>query len=234
MRFTKRGWLLAGIVAVLVLASTPVWMAAREHAKRELVTNRLKKIAYAANLYADMHRGRKLFSGPTYPTNVCDAQGKPLLSWRVRIVQQLAPGSSLDGLRLDEPWDSEHNKQFIERMPEAFASPERSNDGRTTFLAPLGPGTLLGDPSISARPFRDSSSDRILVIEADAGRAIPWTCPDDLPFDRRNPIAGLGNQRPGAFYAAFADTVVRLVPLSTGPRQLRSMMEGHDLSQLPP
>ena len=57
---------------------------------------------------------------------------------------------------------------------------------------------------------------------------------DDLPFDRRNPIWGLGNQRQGAFYAAFADTVVRLVPLSTGPRQLRSMMEGHDLSQLPP
>lgn len=30
MRFTKREWLVVSIVAVLVLASTPVWMAARE------------------------------------------------------------------------------------------------------------------------------------------------------------------------------------------------------------
>jgi type II secretory pathway pseudopilin PulG len=208
-------------------------MAARERAKRDLVAKRLRYIALAIHTYKDGN-GRPLPSPPGWPTNICDPQGKPLLSWQVRIATQLLQDTSLDGLHLDEPWDSEHNRQFIERMPEAFASHELPNDGRTTFLAPLGPGTLLGDPSISARPERDSSSDRILVVEADADRAIPWTCPDDLPFDRRNPISGLGNQRQGAFYAAFADTAVRLVPLSTGPRQLRSMMEGHDLSQLPP
>jgi hypothetical protein len=234
MKLIKQRWLIASAAVVVLLATAPIWMAARERVHRELATNRLKQIAYAVHTYADMQHGRKVLRGPTYPTNICDAQGKPLLSWRVRIVQQLAPDGALDGLRLDEPWDSEHNRQFIERMPEAFARPELPNDGRTTFLAPLGPGTLLGDPSISARPLRDSTSDRILVVEADAERAIPWTCPDDLPFDRRNPIAGLGNQRQGAFYAAFADAEVRLVPLGTGPRRLRSMMEGHDLSQLPP
>ncbi len=208
-------------------------MAAREHSKRELVAKRSRFIALAIHTYENGN-GRPLPGQRAWPTNICDAQGKPLLSWRVRIAPQLGQDTSLDGLRLDEPWDSEHNKQFIDRMPDVFASPDRPNDGQTTYLAPIGPGTLLGDASSSTRFERDRSSNRILVVEADADRAIPWTCPDDLPFDRRNPIAGLGIQRQGAFFAAFADATVRPGPPSTSPQEIRSMMEGYDRSLLPP
>jgi hypothetical protein len=152
----------------------------------------------------------------------------------VRILPTLGHGDLYRQFHLDEPWDSEHNKQFIARMPDEFASPHLSLDGQTTFLAPIGAGTLLGDPSTNARPLRDSSSSRVFVVEADLERAVPWTCPDDLPFDPRQPDEGLGQQRAGSFYAAFADAEVGLVPLSTGPLQLRSMMEGHDRSRLPP
>jgi hypothetical protein len=231
MKFAKRRLLIASMVAVVILAITPVWMAARERAKRDLSTARLRQIALAIHTYTDGQSSHKLFSGPTYPTNICDAQGKPLLSWRVRLLHQLEAGDLLSGLRLDEPWDSEHNKQLIKRMPAAFADPDRPIDGRTTFLAPIGPGTLLGDPGISARQLRDGSSSRILIVEADADRAIPWTCPDDLPFDRENPIAGLGSPGQESFQAAFADAEVRQVPSSTSSQELRSMMEGSDLSQ---
>src|SRR5690242_19196223 len=53
MKFTNRGWLIASVVAVLVLASAPVWMAARERAKRDLVAKRLRYIALAIHTYKD-------------------------------------------------------------------------------------------------------------------------------------------------------------------------------------
>jgi hypothetical protein len=38
------------------------------------------------------------------PTDICDAHGRPLLSWRVRLVPYLE--SFYKEFRLDEPWDS--------------------------------------------------------------------------------------------------------------------------------
>ena len=44
--------------------------------------------------------------------------------------------------RLDEPWDSEHNKKLLEKMPATYAAPGEKRDppGLTHYRAVVGPG----------------------------------------------------------------------------------------------
>jgi RNA polymerase sigma factor (sigma-70 family) len=62
---------------------------------------------------------------------ITGTDGQPLLSWRVAILPYLQDydGRLRDDLfkafRLDEPWDSPHNKALLERMPAVFASSGR-------------------------------------------------------------------------------------------------------------
>src|SRR5262249_50676803 len=69
-----------------------------------------------------------------------DKQGKPLLSWRVHLVRYMGEKPLYKELKLDEPWDSEHNKKLIAKMPIVFANPYNpmlAADGKTTYLAPV-------------------------------------------------------------------------------------------------
>ena len=77
--------------------------------------------------------------------------GKPLLSWRVAILPYLEDydGHMREDLykafRLDEPWDSPHNKALLSRMPAVFASPRKGDTQPFTtvyrgFVSPTGNG----------------------------------------------------------------------------------------------
>ena len=48
-------------------------------------------------------------------------------------------------------------------------------------------------------------SNTILCVEAGADKAVPWTKPEDLPFDPEKPLAALGKVSPKGFIAAFFD-----------------------------
>jgi hypothetical protein len=47
--------------------------------------------------------------------------GKPVLSWRVAILPELGYEALYRKFRLDEPWDSPHNKKLLPRMPIEYA-----------------------------------------------------------------------------------------------------------------
>ena len=72
--------------------------------------NNLKQIGLAMHNYHDA-RGRL----PAAYT--VDKDGKPLLSWRVLILPYTEEAALYKEFHLDEPWDSEHNKNLIARMP---------------------------------------------------------------------------------------------------------------------
>ncbi|MFC1759846.1 DUF1559 domain-containing protein, partial [Planctomycetota bacterium] len=121
-----------------------------------------------------------------------DKSGRPLLSWRVAILPFLGERKLFERFRLDEPWDSPHNKSLIREMPRAFKSTTPASNGMTRFLAPTGAGTFWPKDN-SSQLIR---SDAIAVVEVDVAHAVPWTQPIDLPNE----------------FAESADFVVQHVP----------------------
>jgi hypothetical protein len=202
---------------ILVALTLPAVQAAREAARRNASTNQLKQIGVALHNHANARR--------EFPARaVLDKEGKPLLSWRVAILPYLGEAALYKEFHLDEPWDSPHNRKLIERMPDAYANPNLDAPGTTNYLAVAGPGTVFE----TTRPLRfqdikDGLARTILIVEAEPGRAVPWTRPADLEFDATRPLAGLENVRPGGFSALFADGSVRFLASGIDPKMLRAL-----------
>src|SRR5881227_266335 len=80
------------------------------------------------------------------PDDVTDKKGKPLLSWRVAILPQLGKRPLYQEFRLDEPWDSKHNKALLEKMPDVFRSPrvKLKSKSNTVYQAFHGPDAVFG------------------------------------------------------------------------------------------
>jgi hypothetical protein len=76
-------------------------------------------------------------------------------------------------------------------------------------MAPGNGGPIwAGGPSIPAT-FTDGLSQTLLVVEA--GEAVPWTKPDDIPFDEKKPVPPLGGDFGFGFHAAMGDASVLFI-----------------------
>lgn len=216
----------AGIASSPAVASIAVGMtlpgvqAAREAARRTQGMNNLKQFALAMLNYESANNALP-------PAAICDKEGKPLLSWRVAMLPYLGEQELYDQFHLDEPWDSEHNKKLLERMPKIFASPgdDAAKPGTTRYLVPTGEGTVFPKPDRAMKPalVADGFSKTLLVVEAEAAKAVPWTKPEDLAVDPKQPHAGLKNARPTGFLAVFADGHVRIIPQDVAVDVLNAM-----------
>ena len=194
------------IIGVLVALLLPAVQAAREAARRNVAVNDMKQIGLAMHNYHDIY---KHFPART----IRDAEGKPLLSWRVAILPLLDQALYKE-FHLDEPWDSEHNRKLIEKMPAVFNNPSNTvgDEGKTVYLLPTGKGTMFeGNNALTFQEVTDGLSNTIMIVEAADDAAVEWTKPGDLSFDPAKPTAGLSGARPGGFQAAFGDGSVRFL-----------------------
>ena len=152
--------------------------------------NNLKQIGLALHNYHDS------FSSFPAVANF-NKEGKPLLSWRVHLLPFLDQQDLYKEFHLDEPWDSEHNKKLIARIPSPFHCPSsKAAAGLTTYLAPVGKDTMFtgADKKLRLADVTDGTSNTIFVVEADDEHAVPWTKPADLPYDAAAPWKGLVGQ----------------------------------------
>jgi hypothetical protein len=106
---------------------------------------------------------------------------------------------------MNEPWDSPANKKVLEQMPNVFRNP--FDDPKSTssgYYVLTGQDTIF-DPSllVEFRYITDGTSNTFLVVEAK--RNVPWTKPEDIPFDRDRTVPALGGFVPGEFWAAMCD-----------------------------
>jgi type II secretory pathway pseudopilin PulG len=217
---TQGGWATTGILVALLL---PAIQAAREAARRNQSMNNMRQISLAILNYEAANR--------TYPPRaILDKQGKPLLSWRVAILPYLEENNVYREFRLDEPWDSEHNKKLIAKMPATYANPSFTTPGKTTYLAPAGDDTILSSKKgTQIRDVVDGTSKTILLLEADPDRAVEWTRPDDYEVDEKQPFNGLGHLRAGQiFLTGFADGSVRAISVDIDPQTFLSLLKKSD------
>jgi hypothetical protein len=180
----------------------------------------LTKLADRLHAYVDANKQRMP------PVANFDGQGKPLLSWRVHLLPYLGEEKLYKEFRLDEAWDSEHNKKIVARMPAVFRGPSRklNGQGKTVYLAPVGKDVAFTGGADGRRfpnEFGDGTSNTILLVEADDAHAVEWTKPEDLKVDLDRPDAGLARHL-GSFLVALADGTVRPVAATVSKKTLRA------------
>jgi DNA-directed RNA polymerase subunit RPC12/RpoP len=154
-----------------------------------------------------------------------DSAGKPLLSWRVHLLPFLDQDKLYKEFHLQEPWDSEHNRRLVERMPDVYRSnPSLALAGKTTYLGPVNAACFFsGAPKgLGVADISDGPENTIAVVDADDSRAVPWTKPEDLPYDPAQPRSGLA-ARYGGYLALFADGRVHTLPENTPEDTLKGL-----------
>jgi len=204
---------------ILVSLLLPAVQAARFAARRAQSSNNMKQILLAML----NHESAKM----AYPARASfDEQHKPLLSWRVHMLPYLEQDELYQKFHLDEPWDSEHNKQLIPLMPPVYRNPSSAaGPGLTTYLAVCGEGFAFdGEKGRSIAELKDGTSNTILVVDANDDHAVTWTKPDDWQYDEEEPMAGLGETHPQGFEAGFADGSVRQLSKRISPKVFHAML----------
>ncbi|MFM9964270.1 MAG: DUF1559 domain-containing protein [Planctomycetaceae bacterium] len=204
------------VIAVGVALLLPAVQQARVAARRSQDKNNLKQIGLAFHNFHDTYN--------RFPAAASvDAKGKKLLSWRVHILPFVEGSALYDQFHFDEPWDSDHNKTLIEKMPEVYASPhdpELAAKGKTRYVAPRGKGTMFeGDGKMEGnipqgtriRDFLDGTSNSIMIVVAKPDAAVIWTKPDDLEIDFKNPLKSLSGSALQGFHALLGDGTVRFI-----------------------
>jgi hypothetical protein len=124
-------------------------------------------------------------------------------------------------------------------MPAVFADPNlpTASAGMTNYLAVVGEGCVFdGSPAgVKFRQITDGTSRTLVLVEADADRAVIWTKPDDWQFDAKNPMAGLGGLRPAVWLAGWADGHISAVASNIDPEVLSTLFTraGGEMTQEP-
>jgi hypothetical protein len=195
--------LLAAVGAALA-AQPDAERTARERVARQ---NHLKQIVLAFHNYESAYgvlpaAGFSSVRQPTPPGGT-----KPLLSWRVAILTYIESGTAYREFHQDEPWDSEHNKKLLDRMPKVYEQPGRpAPKGYTYYQVFTGKDTIFdGGKQLKLVQIPDGLSNTILVVEG--AEAVPWTKPEDIPFTAEGPLPKL----PEEFLVGMCDGSARYV-----------------------
>jgi prepilin-type processing-associated H-X9-DG protein len=218
-RGTMPGSSLSSTAPIAVGLLLPAVQKAREAARRTQSQNNMKQIALAMFNYESTF-------GHFPPAYIADkTTGKPLLSWRVAILPFIEQDALYKQFHLDEPWDSQHNKKFVDMVIAVYRSPaSTAKPGMTNYLTVRGMHTAFpGKEGIRLAGIPDGTSNTIMLVEANDAKAVPWTKPDDFPYNEKNPAAGLGGIFPGGFNAAFCDGSVRFIRGTIDAETLRRL-----------
>ncbi len=159
------------------------------------------------------------------PAAVYDKNGKPLLSWRVLVLPYIEQDELYKEFHLDEPWDSDHNKKLLEKMPPTFAPADSQafKKHETFFQGFVGAGSVFdgGDLRFPAS-IPDGTSQTIMFAEA--AKSVPWTKPDDIPFDAGKLAPKLGGLSKDGFMVGLCDGSVRFLSRAVSEETLRTIV----------
>jgi RNA polymerase sigma factor (sigma-70 family) len=162
--------LISGLAVGVVSSGVGVWLGSRSHAEGQPPTpapekpktvaqneqpraqlqqaaarqtrENLKKLALGFHNYVDV-------MGAFPPSAIYSPDGtSPLLSWRVALLPYIDEGELYKQFRLDQPWDSPHNKKLLAKMPAVFrVRGLQAPDATSTFYQVIvGNGCVFEEP----------------------------------------------------------------------------------------
>ncbi|MFQ5734036.1 MAG: DUF1559 domain-containing protein [Planctomycetaceae bacterium] len=214
-----------GIGAVLVAVTTigfvlPAIRNARALDRSLVCKRNLRQIGRALHSYHIKHK-----SFP--PAYAADENGKPMHSWRVLILPFLGHQKLFDRYRMNEPWDSPHNRSLAAEMPDVFRCPSFSDDSPMTHYVTVRSAETMfpGAEPVRIRDITDGTSNTLCVVSHRA-RAVHWMSPEDVSPDefvrslRRNDGPG----HSGGTHVLTADGAVRFFYADTTEKRLRELL----------
>jgi Protein of unknown function (DUF1559) len=168
-----------------------------------------------------------------------DGQGKYPHSWRVELLPYLGARNLYDRYHFDEPWDSKANKVVLANMPEVFRDPADAAGsvnsayfvlvGRLVDANVDGPAlqTLFSSKvGVAFRQVTDGTQNTLAIVEA--RRNIPWTKPEDIPYEPAGKLPSLGGFFQGGFCATFGDGATGFLDEPIKDAALRAMISPAD------
>jgi hypothetical protein len=182
----------------------------------------LSRIGLALHAYHDAF-------GHFPPAALVAEDGKPLLSWRVALLPFLGEDQLYGEFKLNESWDSPYNKKLLPRMPQVYALPDATpgEASHTLYRVFVGPGTVFENgPGTFLGTITDGVANTLLVVEA--GESVPWTKPQELPYDPDRPLPRIGGMSPEGFYALYCDGDVRWIRNDFDEGRMRLALVRHD------
>jgi hypothetical protein len=184
----------------------------------------LRQIGLAMLSHADDMKGRLL------PRASYDKNGKAMLSWRVLLLPYLGQKDLYGQFHLNEPWDSDHNKKLLDKMPKVFTSPQDEKtlkEHTTHYQVLVGKGTIYeSKQAMRLQEITDGLAFTILIAEAP--KAVPWTKPEDIPYDPDKPPPKLGLRGDRNFSVLMASGDVRFFSPALTDQTLRLMITWND------
>ena len=193
---------------------------ARGAATRARKRNSMREIGLAFHNHHDVYNTFGSANGKTK----ADGGRKGGLSWRVHLLPFLEEVQLYEKFKLNEPWDSEHNKKLIAEMPDIFKVEGVNGEGKTSIHVLIGENAPFGDGKtpLRIREILDGTSNTILAVVAGSDKAETWTKPGGLELNEENPLKTLGKIGE-TFIALLADGSVRNVSKTIDGQTLKAL-----------
>jgi len=198
--------------------------------------NNLKLIGLAFHNFHDSY-------GRMPDSAIRDNKGKALLSWRVALLPFLEEDNLFKEFRLDEPWDSKHNKTLLSRLPKVYAptiTGKAKKADSTYYRVFTGPDTMfdakrargqgINTLGLGFGQITDGTSNTVMVVEA--SDPVLWTKPDELEYDAKKPIPKLGGLFKEGFHVLLCDGSVKLLDRKANVAELRRLINPNDGEKL--
>jgi hypothetical protein len=166
----------AGAAAATVGLMVPAVQKVQVGAGRMKDVNNLRQLGIAMQNYHDQNNRFPPQDGKIGPDD------KGGLSWRVHLLPHIGQENLYKRFKLDEPWDSEHNKPLVNLMPVTYASPLATDPaGQTRYKVFSSPEAVVYPGSktkITDLINGDGTSKTVMIVGG--GKPVIWTKPDDI------------------------------------------------------
>ncbi|MBN1909591.1 MAG: DUF1559 domain-containing protein [Pirellulales bacterium] len=218
------------VLGVLFGLGVKAIQTARERANRHACPNALKMIGLSLLSYHDRH---KAFP----PAALADAEGNPLFSWRVRVIESVNYDIEFDkGMDFSKPWNAPENLGFLESLGTEGVFKcrpgDQSNPHTTHYVAVTGPGTLWA-ADLPRIPRSAKGRAAIIIVEWPRSD-IHWAEPRDITVDEFMAWFTSGDAQreahhPGIVFGLDVSGEVQQISLNADPEEVRQMfMVGPD------
>ena len=218
--YRKFGYVIGGMVAAITVPTIVIAIDANSASDSDLQyedLNRGRQIGLAMQNFESSHRH--------FPP-IADGAGEGL-SWRVHLLPFLEENDLYERFKLHEAWNSPHNIQLLEEMPDIYKSVSAASQppkGKTLWMRPYGNGAFSAsiEDEVTFEKIKDNGSDTIMVLQAGESSAVEWTRPRGYPFNPKDPGHGLRENK--KLIVGFSDGSTARLDVQISDAKLKAML----------